>query len=54
MAKAVTGRAGTIERHGLSDEQLVALLTYLRASAAAAPPWPDLAARVRDSKEASR
>ena len=38
----------------LSDEQLVALLTYLRASAAAAPPWPDLAARVRDSKEASR
>jgi 2-oxoisovalerate dehydrogenase E1 component alpha subunit len=26
MAKAVTGRAGTIERHGLSDEQLVALL----------------------------
>jgi 2-oxoisovalerate dehydrogenase E1 component alpha subunit len=26
MAKAVTGRAGTIERHGLSDEQLVAIL----------------------------
>src|SRR5471032_1077274 len=26
MAKAVTGRAGTIERHGLTDEQLVAIL----------------------------
>jgi mono/diheme cytochrome c family protein len=35
----------------LSDEQLVALLTYLRTSAADAPPWPDLAARVRDSRQ---
>src|SRR5471032_679123 len=26
MAKAVTGRAGSMERHGLSDEQLVAML----------------------------
>jgi len=26
MAKAVTGRAGSLERHGLSDEQLVAIL----------------------------
>jgi mono/diheme cytochrome c family protein len=38
----------------LSDDQLAALLTYLRASAAAAPPWPDLAAHVRESKEAPR
>lgn len=34
----------------LSDEQLVALLTFLRAHAADTPPWPELAARVRDSR----
>ena len=35
----------------LSDEQRVALLTYLRARVADAPPWPDLTARVRDFAE---
>ena len=34
----------------LTDEQLVGLLTYLRAAAADAPPWPDLAQQVRASK----
>jgi mono/diheme cytochrome c family protein len=34
----------------LTDEQLVGLLVYLRATAADAPPWPDLAEQVRDSK----
>ena len=32
----------------LTDEQLVALLAYLRRAAAGAPPWPDVAARVRE------
>jgi len=32
----------------LTDDQLVALLAYLRRSAAGAPPWNDLRARVRD------
>ena len=34
----------------LSDEKLVALFTYLRASALDTAPWPDLTARVRDSR----
>ena len=34
----------------LSDEQLVALLAYLRAAAAGAPPWPDLPKAVRETK----
>jgi mono/diheme cytochrome c family protein len=34
----------------LSDEQLVALLSYLRATAAEAPPWPDLPKSVRETK----
>ena len=34
----------------LTDDQLVALLTWLRATAAAAPPWPDLRQAVLDSK----
>jgi mono/diheme cytochrome c family protein len=34
----------------LTDEQLVGLLAYLRASAADAPPWPDLAKAVRETR----
>jgi mono/diheme cytochrome c family protein len=34
----------------LTDDQLAALAAYLRASAAAAPPWPNLAQAVRDSR----
>lgn len=37
----------------LSDEQLVALLTYLRAAAAEAPPWRDLPKAVRETKASS-
>ncbi len=36
----------------LTDGQLVALLAYLRSSAADAPPWPDLARHVRETKAA--
>jgi mono/diheme cytochrome c family protein len=34
----------------LTDDQLTALLGYLRSMAADAPPWPDLAKSVRDTK----
>jgi mono/diheme cytochrome c family protein len=34
----------------LTDDQLVALLAYLRRAAAGAPPWSDLAARVREAR----
>jgi mono/diheme cytochrome c family protein len=34
----------------LTDEQLVALLAYLRRVAAGAPPWVDLPARVREAR----
>ena len=34
----------------LTDDQLTALLGYLRSTAADAPPWPDLAKAVRDTK----
>ncbi len=34
----------------LSDEQLVGLLTYLRAAAADAPPWPDVASAVQATR----
>jgi mono/diheme cytochrome c family protein len=34
----------------LTDEQLVALLAYLRKAAAGAPPWNDLAERVREAR----
>ncbi len=34
----------------LTDDQLTALLGYLRSAAADAPPWPDLAKVVRDTK----
>jgi mono/diheme cytochrome c family protein len=34
----------------LTDEQLVALVGYLRQQGAGAPPWPDLAQKVRDTK----
>jgi mono/diheme cytochrome c family protein len=37
----------------VSDEQLVALLTYLRAAAADAPPWRDLPKAVRETKASS-
>jgi mono/diheme cytochrome c family protein len=35
----------------LTDEQVTALLTFLRQTAAGAPPWPDLAAAVRRARE---
>ena len=35
----------------LTDEQVTALLTFLRQTAAGAPPWPDLAAAVRSARE---
>jgi mono/diheme cytochrome c family protein len=34
----------------LDDEQITALLTYLRHQAADAPPWPNLAAQVTKAK----
>ena len=34
----------------LTDEQLVGLLAYLRHDAAGAPPWPDLAQAVRETR----
>jgi mono/diheme cytochrome c family protein len=34
----------------LTDEQLIALLGYLRSTAADAPPWPDLPTSVRDTR----
>jgi mono/diheme cytochrome c family protein len=34
----------------LTDRQVVALLAYLRRAAAGAPPWPDVAARVREAR----
>lgn len=38
----------------LDDAQLTALLAFLRASAAAAPPWPELAKEVGDSRGESQ
>ncbi|HEV7578524.1 MAG TPA: cytochrome c [Caldimonas sp.] len=34
----------------LTDEQLVGLLSHLRTTAAGAPPWPDLAKAVRETR----
>jgi len=34
----------------LSDDQLIALASYLRVAAAGAPPWPDLARAVRETR----
>jgi mono/diheme cytochrome c family protein len=34
----------------LADDQLIALASYLRAAAAGAPPWPDLAKAVRETR----
>jgi mono/diheme cytochrome c family protein len=34
----------------LTDDQLTALLLYLRSTTADAPPWPDLATAVRDTR----
>jgi mono/diheme cytochrome c family protein len=34
----------------LTDEQLTALVRYLRLSAAGQPPWPDVAAQVRKAQ----
>ncbi len=45
-----TGRWMPAFGSALSDEQLVALLTYLRAAAADAPPWRDLPQAVRETK----
>jgi mono/diheme cytochrome c family protein len=38
--------------NALTDEQLIALAAYLRHSAADAPPWPNLARSVRESRAA--
>lgn len=34
----------------ITDEQLIGLLAYLRRDAAGAPPWPDLAQAVRETR----
>ena len=39
-------------RHTMTDQQIAALLTYLRASFSSRPAWPDVEAQVRDLRNA--
>jgi mono/diheme cytochrome c family protein len=51
-ADAQRGRFMPAFGNALTDEQLTALAAYLRENAAGAPPWPDLAQTVRETRPA--